>query len=348
MPPSETQSNSHAEPSPQGAPRRHRVPDLDREHRTLLTSELLATQAKLIKRQGEIIDRGAPANGRAHELPASRPLYDRVDAITAALRYPLLVILPLLILGGLGAVLAHRAKPSYSAESQVLVGEPAPASSGQLPGVVQAEQSLAGIDAREITFAPIVDPLARRLHTTPGAIASRLSASPLPGAPIIKVDATGPDRGSSLALANAAGKKLAQFVNSQGSDKSVTNRAMGNYQQAATALAQARAKESAVNQSHPGSPNDPAVVAAQEKVQIAQLMANVQANQFQGALVTQQNLPTLTMFRSASSASSNRTSNLELYAFGGAIAGLVIGVALATLLANRRAARAALRPTAVG
>jgi capsular polysaccharide biosynthesis protein len=298
---------------------------------------LLGRQAELLERQAGLLDRQA--------TPAPPP--PRVDAIGASWRYPLLVLIPALILGGVGAVLSHRKPPTYTAQAKVLVGAPAPGTSGELPGVVQAEQSLASIYAREITFNPVVAPLAGRFQQTPGNIAARLSATPLPDAPIINVIATGKTSGQAVDLANAAGAKLASFVTSQTQSVKPANRAFGSYQQAATTLAQARAHENHVAQNHQSDPNNPAVVRAQSQVQVAQLMLNIQGTQYQNLLDTRHNTPTLTMFQSATSATDNRKSSLELYVVGGVIAGLVIGAALATLLANRKAIKASRRAAAV-
>ena len=146
---------------------------------------------------------------------------------------------------------------------------------------------------------------------------------------------------TAIALANAAGEKLAQFVTAQSTAAGPAGQALGRYRQAATMLDAARAAQRRANKANPNSPNNPAVVKADMEVQVAQLLENGQASNYTNALTAQQNLPTLRQFQSASSASGNRSSHLQEYALAGAIAGLLIGAALATLFANHRAARAA-------
>jgi hypothetical protein len=277
--------------------------------------------------------------------PDAPPRPARIDSVGALWRYPLLVIIPALLLGGLGAVLAHKKPVSYTAAAQVLVSAPAPGTTGELPGVVQSEQTLAGIYSREIDFNPVVLPLARSFHKSPAYIGSRLSASPLADAPIILVEAKGKTQREAITLANSAGTKLASFVTSQSQDSTPSNRAFGGYQRAAAALAQARANEQRTarvqGQTNPNPSESPAVIKAEAAVQTAQLLQSIQGTQYQNLLATRQNTPSLHMFQSAASATSNRTSNLELYIAGGLIAGLVLGAALATLMANRKAIRAA-------
>jgi capsular polysaccharide biosynthesis protein len=275
-----------------------------------------------------------------------QPAPASVDAITAMIRYPLLVIIPALIIGVLGAVLANRKITTYTAGSQILVGSPAPGTAGELPGVVQAEQSLASIYAREIDFDAVVRPMARRFHASRADIASRLSATPLPDAPIIKIAATADTPRRAIGLANGAGAKLASFVNHQTQSAAPANTAFGSYQQAATALARARAHQQQIaHMSLP--PNSRAVLNAAADVQVAQLVQSTVGSQYQNALGTQQNTPRLNLFQSATAADSNRKPTLEIYVFGGVVAGLVIGAALATLLARRNAIRAATRAAAV-
>jgi hypothetical protein len=95
------------------------------------------------------------------------------------------------------------------------------------------------------------------------------------------------------------------------------------------------------NQFSATDPSNPALLQAAAATQIAQLHETTLANQYQGLQAAQQNAPTLSVFESAPGASSNRKSNLEIYVFGGVVAGLLIGAALATLLANRRTWRTA-------
>ncbi len=278
--------------------------------------------------------------------PVNQRTLTRVDTLTAIVRHPVVFLIPVLILGALGGLWASKKPITYTAQSQLLVGAPAPGTAGELPGVVQAEQSLASIYAREIGFNSVVLPLSRRFHATPGNIASRLSASPLPDAPIIKVQATATSANEAVALANAAGARLASSLRRQTHGTNPGNNALSGYQQAATALAKARAHQQQLSQRLLLPANNPAVVAADAQVQEAELMANVLGNQYQNLFATRQNTPTVNLFQSATAASGNRTSNLEIYVFGGVVAGLLIGAALATLIANRRAILAGRQATA--
>jgi hypothetical protein len=290
----------------------------------------------------------APSNPPDPSYPpdySRRPM--RVDAIYAMLRYPYLVIIPILLLGAVGYVLAGKKQVTYKAEAQVLIGQPSPGTAGELPGVVQAEQSLAGIYAREIDFNQVLIPLARQFNTTPADIASRLSATPDPQSPLVRIFATASSPSAAVVLANGASTKFAATVNSLSETGTSANQAFGRYKRAVAAYQSALGKQQQLQQqlSNSGSTSsvasNPALQQAAAASQIAQLHVTTLADQYQSLLAAQQNAPTLSVFESAAGASSNHKANLEIYVFGGLVAGLLIGAALATLMANRMTWRTA-------
>jgi hypothetical protein len=275
---------------------------------------------------------GNAAPVRLEPVPAApRP---RIDAITAALRYPWLVILPMILLVPAAYVLATRKHPTYTAEAQVLMQQPAPTQAAALPGVVQAELSLSPVYARELQFDPVIVPLARRFHTTPAAIAARISATPVPSSPIIRIQASAGSSATAVALANAAAQRFSAFVTAQAQSSGSAPGLLQRYRQAAAAYETALVHQRQLMRTH--SAGDPAVIAAMAATQVAQQREQTLASQYQAAAGSSQTTPGLGVFALAGSASSNRTSHLEIYLFAAAVAGLVIGLALATLVANRR------------
>jgi hypothetical protein len=293
------------------------------------------------------------ANKTSNSNPQTSPAYapaengyvhgsTRVDAVTAMLRYPLLVIVPVIVLAVVGYVLSGKKHATYKAESQVLIGSPSPGTSGELPGVVQAEQALAGIYAREIDFDQVLIPIARKLGTSPAAIASRLSAAPDPQSPLIRIFATGPNSANAVALANGAATKFAASMNRIAQNDASASQAGTSYRGAVIAYQKALAKQHQIQQRLTNSGSDtstssnPALLKAIVATQVAQLHQSTLASQYQSLLATQSNSPTLSVFETAAGATTNHQSNVEIYVFGGVLAGLLIGGALATLLANRK------------
>lgn len=277
-----------------------------------------------------------PVVDRPPEL-RSGSVAPRVDALTAALRYPLLIIVPTLLLGAFGYFLAHRKPVTYKASAEVLLQQPPATDSAALPGVVQAELSLTPVYARELDFDPVLVPLARKLHTTPLDVANHLSATPIPSSPIIRVDATGRTAAAAVTLANGAATQLSKLVTSQATSTAGASGILHRYQSAVAAYQLARAHEQQLAQGH--SPSDPAVVQATVAMQVAQLRQNMLGAAYQADVGMSQSTPTLNVFAFAGGATNDRNSNREIYVFVGIVAGLLIGLALATLLATRRALR---------
>jgi hypothetical protein len=277
------------------------------------------------------------AAGVVEGQPTALP-QQRHDIPTAIARYPLLVLVPALILAALGGFLGHAKANVYTARSQVLVEQPGTASTGALPGLIQSEQSLASVYAREIDSNSIVGYLAARLHTTPGQVASHLSASPDPQVPIVRISATAGRPGAAIALANAAAARFASQMTSVGQSTGPVARLIRAYRRAAAAYEQARARQLHIDSTTPNQQSS-AVIQANVAASIAQLHENALASQYQDLVAQQQSAPAVRPFLQAQSASDDRTSNTELYAFVGLAAGLVIGAALATLFANRKQSR---------
>ncbi len=269
--------------------------------------------------------------------PPGRP---RVDIPSAILRFPWLVLIPALLLAAAGGYLG-RAKPEvYTAQSQVLVGEPGTASAGALPGLVQSEQSLAGIYAREIDSNTVVDNLAHRFNTTAGEIVSNLTATPDPQVPIIRISATARNARTAVAMANAAATAFANYTTSTSQSNGPAQRLLSAYQQSVVAVAHAKARQQQISNATSNQQSS-AVIQAGVATSVAQLNEAALASQYEDMISAQQSAPVVKPFLRAQTAAGNRTSHIELYAFAGLAAGLLIGAALATLLANRKTTRAA-------
>ncbi len=288
-------------------------------------------------------DRVPAAQGDQHPTrtdPAGDATRPRVDALTAVLRYPLLLLIPVVILAAAAYALVRQHPTTWTAEAQVLMQQPAPTSSAALPGVVQAELSLAPVYARELDFDPVVVPLAQHFHMAPGAVAADLSATPVPNSPIIRIDASARSSRTAIALANDAATKLSAFVSTQVQSTAGNSSLLLRYQQASAAYESALTHERRMVAAH--SARSPAVVKAIAAADVAQLRQRVLASEYQSLTGQGPTSPGLGVFQRATAASSNQRSNLEIYLFAGVLAGLVIGVALATLAANRGRPRTAL------
>ncbi len=114
--------------------------------------------------------------------------------------------------------------------------------------MVQAEQSLAGIYAREVDFNQVLVPLARQFNTTPADIASRLSAAPDPTSPLVRIYATASSPSAAVAMANGASAKFAATVNSLTQSDAPANQSFRRYQRAVAVYQRALGKQQHLQQ----------------------------------------------------------------------------------------------------
>ena len=102
-------------------------------------------------------------------------------------------------------------QPTYSSSSRVNVGR-IDVSSQAIPGFVASIQALASTYSRAVNAQAVLQPVATKLHTTPGALGGRVSASPIPNSPLFAVTATGKSPNDAIELANLVTASLASYV----------------------------------------------------------------------------------------------------------------------------------------
>jgi capsular polysaccharide biosynthesis protein len=260
---------------------------------------------------------------------------ERVGLGEAIRRYPLALIVPVLVLMALGGLAALRKTPTYTATSQVVINEPlSPNAAAALPGEIEAAQALAANDSRLIGANAITTPLAARFRTTSADIAQSLSATPIPMSSLIEITARRADADSAVGLANAAANRFSSYVTAQlqtdrqASDVLARYRAAAlSYNSAVSALQQLKMR---------GSVPAGTLEQASAVVAAAQLREQALSAQYESLVQAHSDAPTISTFLLADGASSNRATQLEIYVFAGAVAGLIVGAALAAALANRR------------
>ena len=262
--------------------------------------------------------------------------------ITALRRYPLLVLLPVIVLAAAGVVIGLKRTATYTASMELNVGVPS-AGNQATPGYVTAAQTLASSYGREATSDLILDPLSLQRRISPATLATLVSVSVVPNSPTLYVNATGSSSTRAISLANATGDLLQSRVNAAVS-QSLAGRLLISYR-AEVAQADrldAYASHLAGLQKTPGSGVTLAQYqSARLRAQVAQLRAQAQANRYSNQVTYGPESTNLVVLNRAVSASSNRTTMTERFGLVGVLAGLVIGAALAFLVARLRARRPA-------
>jgi hypothetical protein len=266
--------------------------------------------------------------------PDPDPPNRRATTGEALRRYPLIALLPVLVLAAVGVGLSLHRSPTYTATSQVVV-EPLAPTLVQLSGAVQAAEDLATNESRLITSDGITGPLAQQFNTTALRIANHLSATPVPNSTIIKISAEADTASGATSLANVAADRFSAYVTAQLKNNTTANKILAGY--TAAALAYRRALEA--QRRVAGKSPKQTQLEAGAALDAAQIRQQALSQQYENLVQSHSTAPTVAPFVLAQTATSDRTSKLETYLFAGILAGLLIGCALVTFLANRRPRR---------
>jgi hypothetical protein len=270
-------------------------------------------------------------------IPA-RP--SRVGVLQAIRRYPLLVIVPMLVLGAVGAALGYARKPTYEASAELAVGQLNVADPAAVGVVVQATQTLAGVYARLIDAGGLQERVLRNVGRN--AAGSTIAATPIPGSPLVRVTATADSAGVAVDVANGASRALkdyaAQYADTRGRSRTISRRVR------ASVLAVGR-QQDRVDQarqafgSSPSTANRRRLNEAEADLEGAKLLRDALRINYQVAQQNARLTPPLRTFRVAEGATSDRRHTMELLGLIGLVAGVALGAALATARLNRRVAR---------
>jgi len=273
----------------------------------------------------------------AQALAAEFTPLPQVGLLQSVRRYWLLALLPIVVFVAVAVVIASKRTPTYTAEARLMVAGLNISSPGAVQGFAGAAQDLAASYPLVIDADGVVNPVARRLHTTPGDVRSRLSASQVPSSSLVRVIATGSSAGDAIQLANTASKALVSFLVKFNRDAPDAARLLAQlraaelaYQHANAVLVTARAN-SPLSASAPPTRSEQKLAAAADlaRIKLNGLQADYQ-NELQGQAVSSLLQPLV----SAQAASSDRHSKLQITVFIALISGLFVGLGLATLRAN--------------
>jgi capsular polysaccharide biosynthesis protein len=278
------------------------------------------------------------ANGAAATIQVT----PYVGVLTAARRHPLLALLPIVILVAAGVGIGLQRSPNYTATTHLQVGGINLDSPGALTGYSTATAALASAYARAVYANDVIVPVARRYHLSPQALRSRISATPIPQSPLFTVSVKDSRPRGAVALSNAVSRSLRAYIDRSSRGGRALTRITGDYKSISSDFNGAQIRANTAQQKYlrsQSSANFNALRDARTAASVAQLEASAVQSAYQDVAQRQQSNVTASVLDSATGASSDRTSRLELLAFIGLLAGLAIGLALATARANRNARR---------
>ena len=272
-----------------------------------------------------------------HTEPPAPRWVPRVDALTAARRHWLFVIVVTVLLTGAGVFAATLSNPVYTAEARLAVGRIDVSAPGAIATFATATTALASQYSRSIDARGVTRVAARRTGLTSAQVAARVSATPVPESPVIRVLATGPSQRQAVTLANEAGNGLVAFTTQLNRSNPDAVRLLRQYRSTSREVVRLRTRFDTLRRrqlDRPSSDNRQRFNRALVELQVAELRRTTARNAYTAATSSQASTQLVQMLTPASAATSNRSSRIQLYGFVGFAAGLALGLALATLRAN--------------
>lgn len=255
--------------------------------------------------------------------------------LSAISRNKLVVLVLVVVCALIGVVVGATRPRTYTATATLQVGQVNPNSPGFL-GYVQSASALATAFSRAISAEPVLATVQRALKLAPSTASARLSSEPIPLAPSFLVVATGPTASSTVRLANVAANAVISYEGQSNSANPEAASLLKEYREASFHLQQAGAKLADLGRR--ASATARAQAAAEKNTAAVRLKAIGVA--YTAAISSQAPRSGLvSLLASATTASNNRKSQVELFGFVGLLIGVVVGCVATILREQRRRGR---------
>ena len=236
--------------------------------------------------------------------------------------------------------MGYEKAPTFTASSQLLVGNLSISDPSAIPGAVGASRSLADVYARLINANDVQEQVAKETVSSPDT--AIVTATPVVESPLVRVTATSDSEEGAIAYANAAAGALSDYVNNLKSPGSEVDPVAKRYRAAALVYTQKldtykRFKDKVGM--NPTPTERLKLNEADSEVQTAKLKRTALGAIYQRGQNIRVAQPSLNTFVTASAASNDRNSTMQITGGIGLAAGVVLGAALALLRTNRRVGR---------
>jgi hypothetical protein len=168
---------------------------------------------------------------------------------------------------------------------------------------------------------------------TPEEVASRLSATPIQGSPVIRVRATADSAAAAMRLSDSASDSLVEYAFDLNSGVDQSRPLLRRYIAASRDYRRASLKAARLKLS------DPRRRRFQVQADIARLKQTVAGVLYQQSLSGQATVNLVQKLAPAAPATNDRDDKLQQFIGGAVIAGLLLGIGLAVWRTNRVTAR---------
>jgi uncharacterized protein involved in exopolysaccharide biosynthesis len=283
--------------------------------------------------QSTILDSSSPPHDQAAE-PAPQPIFEPPQgAVLEAIglnRW--LILLCAVVFCLIGVALGFAREPVYTSSATLQVGQVNPNSPGFF-GYVQSASGLATAFSRAIAAEPVLKAVEDELELPPAKAIPRLSSEPIPLSPAFRVIATGPSADEAMRLANTTAAAVVTYEGRSNSSNPEARALLGEYQQASLDLHES---EATLEELESAPRSDDERLAAEAARSAAKVKLQAIENAYVAAVTSQAPRRGLvSLLASATSASSDRTSKIQLWGLLGLVVGLGIGC-VAAIFRERR------------
>jgi succinoglycan biosynthesis transport protein ExoP len=257
--------------------------------------------------------------------PSARPAPPLLDLPRGLRRFWWLILGLALLLGAAGVYVGSKRGATYTAAASVNVGR-VDIRSQALPGYMSAAQALASSYSRVATGDRAAAAIGARLHLSPQTVADRLTAAPVPKAPIFTIIARGPSAAAAIGLANAATNQITRYVSSTNAGDAAATGILNAYRKEARRAASLKLEIQRLRGQ--GSPQH-TISRTQLALQTSRVRLQGLSTQYQAQSQEVLSTAGIEVLNRPTRALSNHTKTIKQYGGAGAVAGLLLGVALA-------------------
>jgi uncharacterized protein involved in exopolysaccharide biosynthesis len=264
--------------------------------------------------------------------------------LTAMRRHWITALIPVVLLVAAAVQVGLKRTPQFTATANVAVGSVFVDSPVGIASALQGTESLAAVYSRLIDANAVTEGTSQRLAQDSLPESGTVSATPIAESPIVKITARAASAGQAIALANAASSALVAYINRERSADDDANAIARLYSRAALRFrgrADLRNRLTARYKRNRTTANRLARDRAAAAADTAQLRRDGLLARYQTAVQGVTVTPPLRVLTSATEATSDRYTTLQILVFVGLLGGLAAGAALALLRTPRSPGRSA-------
>jgi capsular polysaccharide biosynthesis protein len=264
--------------------------------------------------------------------------------LTAVRRHWITALIPVVLLVAAAVQVGLKRTPQFTATANVAVGSVFVDSPVGIASALQGTESLASVYSRLIDANAVTEGTSQRLARDSLPESGTVSATPIAESPIVKITARAASARQAIALANAASSALVAHINRERSADDDANAIASLYSRAALRFrgrADLRNRLTARYKRNPTTANRLARDRAAAAADTALLRRDGLVARYQTAVQGVTVTPPLRVLTSATEATSDRSTTLQILVFVGLLGGLAAGAALALLRTPRSPGRPA-------